>query len=323
MAQLNYHFNAESLSFHKIEGSFRMYVKNIFSHLGISLIIGIILSIVAMFFIDTPKETLLRRQNATLQLQYEFLNKRMNHMTRVLEEVQTRDNDIYREFFNLTNIPSVVRKAGFGGADRYSKYNGFPSSRMLIRTVQQLDILTKQLYVQSQSYNEIVEFIQNKERMLVSIPSLPPIHHKNIHSFSPFGMRFHPILRYYRMHEGVDLCTKQGTPIHAASDGTVIEAEFAAGGFGYVVKINHGFGYETVYAHASKLLVQKGQRVKRGEVIALVGSTGLSSAPHLHYEVHKNGIPVNPINFYSNDLSQKEYERLISISSSKINSEND
>lgn len=319
MARYKYQFNPESLSFRKVEfGFLEDFFKVIFTQFAASIVIGGILFIAAIYFFDSPQLESLRQENERLLYKFELLNNDLDKAQQLLTDIQERDDSVYRSVFGLDPISQSVRTAGFGGVNRYADLEGYQHSDLLINTSRRLDIMTKQLYVQSKSFDDIVEQIKAKEKMLASIPAIQPISNKDLTGFGPFGMRLHPILNIYRLHAGVDLVAKQGTPIYAAGDGVVTNAEYNSG-LGYYVKIDHGYGYKTVYGHAVKLLAKPGQRVKRGEVIALVGTTGLSTTPHLHYEVHKNNRPVNPVNFYYNDLSQEEYDRMIELSQEGIN----
>ena len=162
--------------------------------------------------------------------------------------------------------------------------------------------------------DRVIDMARHKEERLAARPAIQPISLKDLHHFgSSFGVRFHPILKVIRPHNGIDLTASRGTPIYATADGTVTQAGYSTGGFGNRILLDHGYGYETLYGHCSELLVKRGDRVKRGEVIARVGSTGLSKSPHLHYEVHVNGRPVDPINYYANDLSAGEYDKMIQL----------
>jgi murein DD-endopeptidase MepM/ murein hydrolase activator NlpD len=317
MAKGKYHFNYETLSFVKIQVSFRdIFYKRILPHLTGALFIGIILFIGATYFIDSPFLKKLKTQNNEFLLRYEMLNKRIEHASKVLTEMQQKDDNVYRLMFEASPIPASVRKAGFGGSERYTYLNGYDNSKMMVETATNLDILSKQIVVQSKSYDEVIEMVKNKEKMVASIPAIQPIAIKDLERFgSPFGYRMHPILHYVRMHEGVDLTAKSGTKVYATGNGIVSRTELGGSGLGINIKISHGYGYMTVYAHLSKLLVRSGQRVKRGDLIGLVGSTGLSTSPHLHYEVRINNVPVNPLNFYYNDLTDEEYQKMLESSS--------
>ncbi len=317
MAKVKYQFNPETLSYTKIENSFsRRFYQALLPQFSVSIILGILFFIAASFTIDSPLERVLKEENETLTLKYEMLNRRLSGTSLRLESLEKRDDNVYRQIFQAAPIPLSIRKAGFGGSDRYKKFEGYKHSSLIIETEKKLDVISKRLVVQSKSYDDIIKLVKHKEKMLASLPAIQPIANKDLTRFgSPFGYRMHPILGYMKLHAGVDLSAPTGTKIYAAGDGYVTKADAASRGYGNHVRINHGYGYATVYGHLSKILIKPGQKVKRGDVIGLVGSTGLSTSPHLHYEVRINNKPVNPVNFYYNDLTDSEYEQMIEMSS--------
>jgi hypothetical protein len=236
-------------------------------------------------------------------------------MSVVLEDLQDRDDNIYRVVFEAEPIPDEVRKAGFGGVNRYSRYKDFENRDLLTETMRRTDILSKQLVIQSKSYDEILGMIRNKAAMLACIPAIQPVSNKELKRMaSGYGYRTDPIYKTTKFHAGMDFAAAVGTEIYATGDGVIMRADADASGYGNHVRINHGYGYMTLYGHMSKIMVRPGQRVKRGDVIGLVGNTGKSVGPHLHYEVHKNGEAINPVNFYYNDLSPEDYARMIEMS---------
>ena len=231
----------------------------------------------------------------------------------VLADLQERDDNIYRVIFEADPIPNSIREAGFGGANRYKNLEGYGNSELVSQTAEKLDVVTKQLYVQSRSFDDVIEMARNKSEMLAHIPAIQPVANKDLKRIaSGFGYRIHPIYKVPKMHAGIDFTAATGTPIYATGDGKVLRRPKRGGsGYGKYVVIDHGYGYESLYAHMSVVNVRPGQAVKRGEIIGRVGNTGLSTAPHLHYEVHRNGKKINPINFFFNDLSPEEYEEII------------
>ncbi len=317
MRASKYRFNPETLTYELEKSRFtKSFFKSFLPKLLISVSLGIIFFYLFSSFIKSPDDFLADENSNEIKLKYEFLNKELNYTVKTLAELQHRDDDVYRMIFQAEPIPTSKRKAGFGGNTRPKIYPDIENSDILNSTIQKTDILSKVMLVQSESYDEIFDYVKNTEKLASCIPAIQPIALDDLTHFgSSFGMRFHPILKIWRMHDGVDLTAPRGTKIHASGDGIVFRANNTHGGYGKVVKINHGFGYITVYAHMSKILVRPGQHVKRGDVIGLVGSTGLSEAPHLHYEVRINGRPVNPINFYYEDLTDKEYYDMIEASS--------
>lgn len=309
MKKQKYLFNPETLSYIQVEFSKRQLLKKLSSRFAVSFILGIIFFVLSWYNFDSPSVRFLEAETSRLLLKFEIIHRRTEVAIKALDIISKRDNDIYRAFFEMPTIPSSVRKAGFGGSDRYKKFREFQNTEVLTESAKKIDILSKQVYVQSVSFDKLESMIQTKERMLSCIPSIPPIMKKHITAFGPFGMRFHPILHITRMHNGVDLCSDANRPIHATGDGEVITTSYIDGLGNYVV-IKHGFGYETWYGHCNKFLVKSGQKVKRGDVIALVGTTGLSYSNHVHYEVHKFGVPIDPANFFFDDLNDEEYQKI-------------
>jgi murein DD-endopeptidase MepM/ murein hydrolase activator NlpD len=273
--------------------------------------------LVAYNFFDSPKEKQLRREVEQYKLEYEILNSHLDNVQAVLKDVENRDDNIYRVIFEAEPIPNEVRNAGIGGADRYEKLKGYDNSDLIIETTKKMDKISRMLYVQSKSFDEVFKMAKSKEKLMLNLPAILPLPKNKGQIISGFGLRFHPILKYRRMHTGIDIAAPKGTPIYATGDG-VIAKSGRESGYGLTCIINHGFGYQTLYGHMSSIRVREGQKVKRGEVIGYVGSTGLSKAPHVHYEVILNGNKVNPVFFFYNDLSPDEYENVID----KANEEN-
>jgi len=307
MAKVKYHYNPDTLSYSKIQPK-----KGSFIWIGIVFLLAFLLTSILGFVlwsnvIESPKVKTQKRELENLQLNYELLTKKnMQHADR-LAELEGRDNTIYRQFFEATPVSDEVRKAGFGGVNRYKSLEGFDNSKMITDLTKQMDVLSKRIVVQSKSLDEIVKMAENKEEMLASIPAIQPVKKEELTRMaSGYGMRMHPILKIRKMHEGMDFTAKAGTPIYASGNGTVTRADRSPS-FGNVVYIEHGYGYKTVYAHMKTIATRKGKTVKRGDVIGYVGNTGRSVAPHLHYEVHKNGRPVNPIYYYYGNLSPEEF----------------
>ena len=267
-------------------------------------------------FFDSPKEKMLNREIENMVFQYNQIKDKLNQISLVMADLQNRDDNIYRVIFEAEPIPNSIRKAGYGGVNRYEALKGYNNSDLIINTTKKLDQISKQLYIQSKSFDEIIELAKHKSEMLAAIPAIQPVSNKNLSRMaSGFGPRIDPIYKTKKFHAGMDFSAKTGTPIYATGNGKVIRVRKSRKGYGNHVKIDHGYGYITLYAHMQKYIVKKGQKVKRGEVIGYVGNTGKSVAPHLHYEVHKNGKKVNPVNFFYNDLTSEEYEKMIILSS--------
>ncbi|MFN6117514.1 MAG: M23 family metallopeptidase [Flavobacteriales bacterium] len=315
MPEHKYRFNPQTLNFERIRLSAWQRTRR----LGLMLMPGLVVGLLGIFlvyqFVDSPKEALLRRENKQLLVQYELLNKRLAELDRVMTDVRRRDDNIYRVIFEADPVPESMRRAGVGGINRYKDLDGFASSDLVIDTRKRLDQMSRQLVVQSRSLDEVAALVLRKQEMLASIPAIQPIPNEDLtQTAGGYGMRIHPIHKIPKFHAGMDFTAKQGTPIYATGDGRVTFADYATNGYGRHVVIDHGFGYGTLYAHLSELKVRNGQKVKRGDVIGLVGNTGLSAGPHLHYEVHKNGQPVDPANYYFNDLTPEEYARMLELS---------
>ena len=314
MPKIKYHFNTKSLSLEEVRVSIKERLIKVVSFVSAGLVFSTVVMLIAYNFFNSPKEKKLLREIEQYNFQYKIMNDRVERLHSVLKDMQNRDDNIYRVIFEADPIPSEIRQAGTGGSNRYEKLEGFNNSEQIIETAKKLDLLSAQLYVQSKSYDELANLLKNKDQMMASIPAIQPLKNTKNRIGSGFGMRFHPILKVLRMHTGIDIIAPRGTPIYATGDGIVSHDDSGAG-FGIVCVIDHGYGYQTLYAHMSKKLVNPGQKVKRGQIIGYVGSTGLSVAPHCHYEVHKNGRPVNPVNFFYNDLTPSEYEQLLKESS--------
>jgi len=321
MAKAKYRYNPHTLSYDKIELSTKnkLFRSSIF--IGAGLVMGAIFFVLSYTFIDSPKEKQLKREIAHLQSQYVVLNKKLDEGAVVMDDIQHRDDNIYRVIFETEPIPTEIRKAGIGGVNRYKKIEGFENSDLIINTSKKLDQLSKQLYIQSKSFDEVFEMAKKKEKMLRALPAIQPVQNEDLKRMaSGYGNRMHPILKYIKFHAGMDFTADTGTPIYATGAGKVIQADAKASGYGNHVRIDHGYGYVTLYAHMSKISAKLGDEVQRGDVIGYVGSTGLSAGPHCHYEVRKNGKPVNPVNFYYNDLTPEEYSLMIEMSNSPTQS---
>jgi len=316
MAKVKYYYDTKTLSYKRIELSGLNKLKRLFYFLIVSAFTGLLMVIIFFQFFDSPKEKRLNREIDILTTQYEIVDDKLRQVELVLDDVQNRDDNIYRVIFEADPIPKSIRKAGYGGVNRYENLKGFNNSALIINTSEKVDQISKQLYIQSKSFDDIIELAKNKSDMLAALPAIQPVSNKNLSRMaSGYGYRIHPIYKTRKMHSGMDFSAKSGTPIYATGDGKVSKVRRSRRGYGNHVIIDHGFGYKTLYAHMKKYAVKRGQKVKRGEVIGYVGSTGTSVAPHLHYEVHKDGRKINPVNFYFNDLNPEEYEKMLEISS--------
>lgn len=319
MARKKYKFNPKTLSYERVGISFKEKALKVLAYFSSSLALALILVIIFLNFYETPKTKALKWENDRLITQYELMSKDLNKIQGVLTELQHRDDNIYRVIFESEPIPSSIRKAGFGGSNRYAHLEDMNNSELVVETAKKLDILAKEAYIQSKSYDKVLEMAMNKEEMLASIPAIQPVANEELkRTASGWGYRIHPIYKVRKMHYGMDFTAPVGTPIYATGDGKVVEvsgSKRSRVGFGLMVKVDHGYGYESLYGHLNSFNVRRGQKVKRGDIIGYVGNTGGSTAPHLHYEVHKNGRAVNPGYYYYKDLTPQEYEKMIAISS--------
>jgi len=315
MARNRYSFNNKTLEFEKIRITSKERLLKLASHLLTGLVFAAVVIVFAYNFLESPKEKRQYREIENLKLNYEILNDRLEQLVLVLNDLQDRDDNIYRVIFEAEPVPASVRRGGFGGADRYARLEGYSYSDLVINTTQKLDIIASQLYVQSKSFDEVFEMAKNKERLLAALPAIQPVSNRDLRRISSyFGYRTDPFYKIKKFHEGVDFTAPVGTEIYATGDGVVTTVERLKVGYGNYIVIDHGFNYETLYAHLSKFNVRRGQKVKRGQVIGFIGNTGRSTAPHLHYEVRRNGVPVNPIHYFYSDISPEQYDLLIELS---------
>lgn len=315
MAKGKYKFDPESLSFDKIQLSIKAKIFRFFSYFLATLLIAIAYNVFFFSFFNSPKEKALNREISQLILQYEMAQKELELIENELEFLQKTDDNIYRTIFEAEPIPGSVRSSGIGGVNRYTDLEGFDNSEIVIEIAKRLDKIKKKLYVQTKSFDEIIDLAKNKEDMLASVPAIQPISNKDLkRTASGWGYRIHPIYKIRKFHFGMDFTAPTGTEIYATGNGTVVEVKQTRRGFGNTILIDHGYGHKTRYAHLSKFNVKKRQKVNRGDVIGYVGSTGTSTAPHLHYEVIQNGKKINPVNYFFNDLSAEEYDRMIVLS---------
>ncbi len=317
MSKTKFKYNPDTLSYEEVELTWRDHLKRVSYHTISAIVFTVIVVAILYPYIKEQgvKEAQLNNEE-TAHLLESDLDPKLNEILLVLEDLQKRDDNIYRSIFEAEPYPEYKRKLGTGGnPNKYNKYKGVAHDEMVIEIAKKIEVIQKKLVAQSKSYDEVIDLIKKKEKMLQSIPSIQPVSNADLTRMaSGFGYRMHPIYKIMKMHAGMDFTADIGTDIYATGDGVVEKTDWMSG-YGKIVVIDHGFGYKTRYAHVNDYNVKVGQKVKRGDVIAFVGNTGASVGPHLHYEVRKNGEAVNPINFYFNDLSPEEYERVIEISS--------
>ncbi|WP_458627437.1 M23 family metallopeptidase [Winogradskyella sp. PC D3.3] len=312
MAKVKYYYDSETLSYRRIKRKKATTIKYAMVFLSAAALFGVLSFFIASQYIQSPKERQMARELQNMELQYELINKRMDDAIAALENVEERDNAIYRLYFEANPIPTEQRRAGFGGINRYKKYEGFDNSKLIAESNKRLDILEKAIVVQSKSLDEIAKLAEDKEKFLEAIPAIQPINNVNLTRMaSGYGYRTDPFTKVRKFHYGMDFTAPRGTPVYASGDGVVVRADSRSTGYGNHIRIDHGYGYISLYAHLYKYNVKVNQRVKRGDLIAFVGSTGRSEAPHLHYEIFKDGERINPINFYYGNLSAEEYDILL------------
>lgn len=318
MSKVKYRFNPHTLRFERVEKGVKYFLKLFLGHFATSLVLAAIFVFIIFTFVSSPKERLLIEENKELKLQYELLNKRVDELAAVLQELEERDDKIYRVIFETPPVPKEVRMSGFGGVNRYKKFEESKNANLLIETHKKVDLLTKQLYIQSKSFDDIVKLIKNKEKMLASIPAIQPVYDLEITRVaSGFGYRIDPIYKTTKFHAGIDFTAPVGTPVYATGDGLITFAGNQGNGYGLHIIVDHGYGYTTLYGHLSKVAVHIGKKVKRGELIGYIGNSGKSVGPHLHYEVRKNDQPLNPVHFFYNDLSPEEYKKIIDLTNTQ------
>ncbi|MCX6245301.1 MAG: M23 family metallopeptidase [Bacteroidetes bacterium] len=317
MSKVKYKFNKKSLTFDRVQTTFRKRLLYFFTHLSTGVVFAAVVLVLAFNFIDSPKEKAQKRELEQMKLQYRMLNDQLDRVTKVLADLQDRDDNIYRVIFESEPIPGPIREAGIGGVDRYEKLKGYKNSELIIETEKKMDQILGKLYVQSKSFDEVFDLAKNKERMLVSIPAIQPVSNKDLRRIgSYFGTRMDPFYKVRKFHEGMDFSASIGTEVYATGNGMIeMAGRDEGGGYGNEIIIDHGYSYKTVYAHLSRIFVKPGQKVLRGMIIGYVGNTGKSTSPHLHYEVRKNGIPLNPIYFFFNDLTADQYQMMLDLSS--------
>ena len=315
MSKVKYYYDQETLSYRPITVTNKNRISNVVLFLLTALFFGVsaLLILLNSEVINTPAEIAQKRALRNYELQFDILNKKLSQLEAVVSNIEDRDNNLYRVYFEASSIPEEQRRAGFGGINRYKNLEGYNNSDLIIDTTKRLDILTKQTVVQSRSLDEIERLAEDKEALIEAIPTIQPIKNKDLTRMaSGYGYRIDPFTKKRRFHYGMDFSAKKGTPIYASGNGVVKRADNRSSGFGNHIRIDHGFGYVSLYAHLSKYNVRRGQKVKRGDVIGYVGNTGRSVGPHLHYEILKDNKKINPLNFYYGNLSPKEFEAILS-----------
>lgn len=310
-----YIFNTQTLSYEKAVVSWTGRILRFMAFVIATLVFSLAISTIYYKFFDSPKEKILKSEINEMKDQYYILNQEVQRLTTVLDDLHYRDGNIYRVMFEADPIPDDVWQAGSGGVNKYRSLEKYDNGELMKEISMKVDKLKKQMVVQSKSYDQIAEMVKNQQQMLVSIPSVQPVSNKDLTRLaSGYGYRTDPIYKITKFHEGMDFTAPIGTEVFVTGDGVVETVNYSFGGYGNEIIVNHGYGYRTRYAHLSKFKVRPGQKVKRGDVIGNVGNTGKSTGPHLHYEVLKNGSPVNPVYFYYNDLKDADFQRMVDLS---------
>jgi murein DD-endopeptidase MepM/ murein hydrolase activator NlpD len=316
MSKIKYKYNPETLTYEPAEQGTRFILRRISMYSVFSTVLGFFFFLGYGYLFDSPEEKKLARENSRLQAQYEIMDTKLQQIHTVLDDIQQRDEKVYRVIYQADSIPNSIRRAGFGGMDRYRHLENLDNADLVINTSKKLDVIMKQLYVQSKSFDEIIDLTMRKEEMLRCKPAIMPISNNDLRrTASGFGWRTDPIYKVRRFHKGMDFSAPTGTEIYSTGDGVVKRIVRSHSGYGNHVEIDHGFGYATLYAHMNSVNVKRGQKVNRGDVIGGVGDTGKSTAPHLHYEIKFKNRAVNPAHYYFEDLSPEQYEEMIFISS--------
>lgn len=314
MSKVKYYYDHDSLSYREIRITNKNRISVALLFLLASFFFGItsLLILLNSDIINTPSEVAQKRSIENFKLQFDILNKKLSQLEAVIADVENRDNNLYRVYFEASPIPEEQRRAGFGGVNRYKDLEGYDNSDLVINTTKRLEILTKQTVVQSRSLDEIERLAKNKASLIEAIPTIQPIKNKDLTRVaSGYGYRIDPFTKIRRFHYGMDFTAKRGTPIYATGNGIIKRADNRSSGYGKHIRIDHGYGYVSLYAHLSKYKVRRGQKVKRGDIIGYVGNSGRSIGPHLHYEILKDNKKINPLNFYYGNLSAQEYEALL------------
>ncbi len=312
MPKIKYHFDSNTLTFKKVKLVRKQILLRFLAFTMVTVSSALLLNLIYTSFYTTPKVDMLQEEQNTILAEYDILNAKINEIDQKIANIQHRDDYLYRTIFELDPIPTSVREAGFGGVNRYNEFESMENSEMLINTYKKLDVLSKKLYVQTKSFDKVIEYALNKEKMLAAIPAIQPLALRDFNRISDyFGSRKDPFTGKRTMHHGMDFTGQVGADIFVTGDGIVIEAGYSFYGYGNRVTIDHGFGYKTVYAHLKDIHVEVGQEVTRGDIIGTLGNTGRSTGAHLHYEVRLNNRPVDPINYYFNDITPEEYDLMI------------
>jgi len=318
MARIKYYYDTETCKYERVKTKTSDVILNALGILSLTVAMAVGLLILYTSYFESPEELMLKNDVKELEFYYAKLNHEVETLTKILDGIEHRDDNIYRVVLGAEPIDKSIRNAGVGGADRYAdiKEKNITQEDLVVAMSEKVDLLRRKVYIESKSQDEVVKLAEKKEKLYAAIPAIQPISNKQLVALaSGFGMRTHPVYKVKKMHTGIDFAASIGTPIYATADGTVAEVRVQFSGYGKMVEIDHGFGYRTRYAHMHEFAVRSGQNVKRGDLIGYVGNTGLSTAPHLHYEVLINNGQVDPVHYFYNDLSAAEYEKVLELAS--------
>ncbi|GAB3654424.1 M23 family metallopeptidase [Echinicola sediminis] len=318
MSRIKYYYDPKTCKYERYVRSKWDITLSVLGFLSLSSIFAVGILIIFSYYFDSPKELLLKRENEELQLYYDMMDEEISRLGEMMADLKERDDNLYRVIFESEPIPSSIREAGHGGSDRFKdlKDKGLEQEDLIVGVMEKVGQLKKRMYIQSLSYDELAEKALNKEEYWASIPAIQPVHNEDLNRLaSGFGVRLHPILKVRKMHTGIDFSAPKGTPIYATGDGKVVEVKTEFGGYGKSVVIDHGFGFQTRYAHMNEFMVRRGQTIKRGDQIGTVGNTGSSTAPHVHYEVIKDNRMINPVHYFFKDLEPSEFDKILELAS--------
>ncbi|TCZ71011.1 M23 family metallopeptidase [Flaviaesturariibacter aridisoli] len=312
MKKIKYYYNTHTLRYEKLVTPLRVKLLRLFSFMAVSLVTGGLLAWAAFRFLGSPGEKFLQSENRALRDRFVAVDKQLDDLRAQMSELEKRDNNVYRSIFEATPIPDSARAQALEQQQEVARVEKMDNGQLVASIRSTMEGLKKRMTVQSKSYNELQVLVRNKETLLAATPAIQPVSNQDLSRIaSGFGVRIDPIYKTPKMHAGLDFTAPQGTPIYATADGRVTVAGNENDGYGNHVEINHGYGYETLYGHMVRVKARRGQQVKRGEIIGYVGSTGKSTGPHCHYEVHKNGRKLDPVYFFYNDLTPQQFNEML------------
>ncbi|MBL0267444.1 MAG: M23 family metallopeptidase [Chitinophagaceae bacterium] len=312
MKKIKYYYNTNTLRYEKLETPLRVKLLRVFGFVAAALVTAALISYLAFRFVGSPQERILHQQNRALRDNYKELEDTLESIQRQMRELEKRDNDVYRAIFEANPIPDSARAKELEVKQEIAKVEKIKDHQLVGSITATISNLNSRIAAQRKSYDEVEELVKNKEELLARTPAIQPVSNKDLNRIaSGFGYRIDPVYKTTKFHAGLDFSAPQGTPIYATADGTVSTSGNTGNGYGNHVIINHGYGYETLYGHMVRVKSRAGQAVKRGEVIGWVGSTGKSTGPHCHYEVHKNGEKIDPIYYFYNDLSPEQFDQIL------------